>query len=72
MAEKVSSRLKPQNFGRVMTIYVVVQTQEIERIENQVMQIRSTALADLEARLTRNQQKINQLNTELRIEVSAV
>ena len=45
------------------------QSQEVDRLENQVLQIRSQVVVDLENRVNRNNQKVAQLHTEMQIEV---
>jgi recombinational DNA repair ATPase RecF len=51
---------------------LTVQSEEVDRVESQVMHLRSQVVADLEAKLAKNHQKIAQLNTDMQIEVRGV
>lgn len=51
-------------------LYTVCQSEEVDRVESQVMHLRSQVVGELEAKVAKNHQKIAQLQTDLQIEAS--
>jgi hypothetical protein len=47
------------------------QSEEVDRVESQVMHLRSQVVAELEAKLAKNHQKLAQFTTDMQIEVRA-
>lgn len=45
------------------------QSEEVDRVESQVMHLRSQVVAELEAKLAKNHQKLAQFTTDMQIEV---